>query len=264
MHDLKIAVATRHCGQPLKRSLETAAMIGARGVQLDVRNELRPGDLSETGRRQFQHQLRERLLTISSFEFPTRRALTDPESLDARVAGLKAALEFAWQLGATVVVGRIGRVPEDVDSDAYQLLVQVLNDIARHSNRVGAVYSLTPTIDSVSSLERLFEDVTDGPLGLNLDPAGLVMAGSDPVAVYRSLYSRVLSVQIRDGVRDIDGQGIEVPTGRGEVVWDELLALLSEGDYKGWLTVTRSSGDDRIGDMGRAIRFLQNVVNGQS
>lgn len=262
MPELRLAAATRHFGQPLKQVLDTAASIGAQGVQFDARNEFRVDELSETGRRQFRHQLSEKLLSIASFEYPTRRPFYEQESLDARVAGLKAALEFAYSMGVTVVVGRVGRIPEDTDSPQHKLLCDVLNDIARHSNRVGATFAITPSNDSNESLSTLFERVVDGPLALNLDPAGLVMNGNSPVDTYRAFYDRVLSVQIRDGLRDIDGQGLEVPVGRGDVVWDELLALLGEGAFRGWLVATRSTGDDRIADMARAIRFVRNVVAG--
>ena len=262
MPELRIAAATRHFGQPLKRVLDTAASIGAQGIQFDARNEFRPGQLSETGRRQFRHQLREKFLSIASFEYPTRRPFSEQDALDARVAGLKAALEFAYSMGVTVVVGRIGRIPDDTDSPQFQLLCDVLNDIARHSNRVGATYAITPSLDSIDALSTMFDRVIDGPLGLNLDPAGLAMNGNSPVDIYRTFYDRVLSVQLRDGLRDIDGQGLEVPVGRGEVVWDELLALLSEGAFHGWLVATRSTGDDKTNDMARAIRFVRNVVAG--
>ncbi|MHC4876732.1 MAG: sugar phosphate isomerase/epimerase family protein [Planctomycetota bacterium] len=262
MPELQLAVATRHFGLPLQRTLDAAVEIGARGLQFDVRNELKPSELSDTGRRAFKNRLREQLLTLASFEYPTRRSFCDEEALDARVAGLKGALEFAFSMGVTVVCGRIGRIPEDADSPKYRLLREVLNDIARHSNRVGATFAITPGVDSLDAIKRVLSDVTDGPIGINLDPAGLIMSENDPVEVYRGVYDRVLSVQLRDGLRDIDGQGIEVPVGRGEVVWDELLALLEEGSFRGWLVASRTTGDDKLGDMARALRFVRNLRAG--
>lgn len=262
MRTLRIAAATRHFNQPLKLAIETAADMGVQGLQIDARHELRPAELSESGRRQFKHELSERLMTLASFEYPTRRALTDPEDIDARIAGLKAVLDCSYSLGVTTVVARIGRIPEDVESEKYHLLVDVLNDIARQSNKVGTILAVTPTIESVEPLKTLFEKITEGPLGLHFDPAGLLMNGCRPLEVYRELHDRVLTVQLRDGLRDIDGQGIEVPVGRGEIAWDELLALLDDGQFGGWFVATRSQGEDRIGDMARAIRFLRQVAAG--
>ena len=262
MQPLKIAVATRHFAQPLKEALETASQIGAKGVRLDIRNELRPAELSATGRRHFRAQLGERQLTLSGFEYPTRRAFYDSDSLDARVAGIKASLDFAFQMGVTVVSGRIGRIPDDPQSPDFILLCDVLNDVARHSNRAGATFSITPSVDSVASVRSLFERVTEGPLGLNLDPGGLAMNGVSPLEIYQAFYDRVLAVQVRDGLQDLDGTGIEVPVGRGEVAWDDLIELLNEGRFSGWMTVTRTAGDDKVSDVARAIRFLNNVASG--
>jgi L-ribulose-5-phosphate 3-epimerase len=259
MIPVSLAVATRHFGMPLRRAIEYAGSMGAQGVQLDVCNELPPGELSETGRRQFKHSLRERLLSISSFEFPTLRSFYDQQDLDAQVFGLKSALQFAYQMGVRIVVGRIGRIPEDVESKEYELLIQVLNDIARHSNQVGATFAFTPNADSTESIKTLIGKVTEGPIGINLDPGGMAMNGMSWVETYRELYDRVTSVQVRDGIRDIDGQGVEVAVGRGEVAWDECLALLHEGSFEGWLTATRSGGDDSKGDLARAIQFIKNV-----
>ena len=263
MPALKFAAATRHFAQPIRQSIDTAAAIGATGVQFDVRNELKLSELSETGRRHLKRQLGEQLLELASFEYPTRRAFHDKAQLDARVAGLKGALEFAYSMGVTVVVGRVGRIPDDPELPTFHLLCEVMNDIARYSNKVGATFAITPTNDSVDGLRRLFEHVTDGPIGLNLDPAGLIMSDCDPVETYRAFYDRVLSVQIRDGLRDVDGQGVEVPLGRGEVVWDELLSLLEEGSFRGWLVAARSSGEEKVSDMARAIRFIRTVASGE-
>ena len=262
MSPLKIAVATRYFTQPLKQSLDTASQMGAKGVRFDVRNELRASELSDTGRRHFRTQLRERLLSLADFEYPTRRSFYDSNSLDGRVAGLKAAIDFAFQMGVPVVSGRIGRIPDDVESPEFSLLCDVLNDIGRHSNHAGATFAITPSVDSLSSLQAVFDRVTEGPLGLNLDPGGLAMNGVSPIEYYQAFHDRVIAVQVRDGLKDIDGTGIEVAVGRGEVAWDELVVLLTEGRYSGWLTVTRTAGEDKVSDMARAIRFLNNVAIG--
>lgn len=257
-----MSVATRHLNVPLPQALRSVAEAGARGVQLDVRNELKPHELGETGRADFLHQISEQLLTISAFEFPTRRAFYDQDALDGRVSALKGALDFAYLMKVKTVVGRLGRIPEDPQSPNFDLLVQVLNDIARHSNRCGATFAITPTADTPETVGRLLDRVTDGPIGINLDVGGMTMQALNPLGMYRAHFDRVIAVQARDGLRDIDGQGQEVPLGRGEVPWDELLATLHEGGYRNWLTVSRSAGDDKLGDSLRAMRFLQTVALG--
>jgi sugar phosphate isomerase/epimerase len=46
------------------------------------------------------------------------------------------------------------------------------------------------------------------------------------------------------------------------VEWEEVLALLGEAEYAGWLTVDRTQGEDRPGDIRRAMQYLKNVALG--
>jgi hypothetical protein len=120
---------------PLRESLRAAANLGAKGVQFDVREELKPGELADTGRRQLLHAIDELGLSIASLAFPMRRSFYDEEQLDGRVAAAKRALDHAWQLRARVLTVRIGKVPTDKESKPYQLLFDVLSDLAMAAER---------------------------------------------------------------------------------------------------------------------------------
>lgn len=253
------AVACHCLSVPLRRAARTAAELGAAGLQFDLRHELRPAELSETGRQQLRHDLEIEGISIASFSFPMRRSLYDPEHIDARVSGLKQALGFAYQLRVPIVVARIGAIPADSQSREYHLLVEVLNDVARHSNRVGATLAITPTRDTPDGLRTLLAQIQEGPLGLNFDPAAFAMSGQDAVAAYRQLHAQVLHITARDGVRDIDGDGREVPLGTGDVDWPELLALINEADYRNWITVDRTHSATPLVDAERALMYLKNV-----
>jgi sugar phosphate isomerase/epimerase len=67
---------------------------------------------------------------------------------------------------------------------------------------------------------------------------------------------------VRDATRIGDGTSTEVPVGRGEVAWQELLAVVHELDYRGWFCVDRTQGEDRAGDAGRAIQYLRSLELG--
>ena len=263
MEPLRRAVACHCLPQPIRRAIDAADELGATGIQFNARQELRPTDLSDSGRRQLWHDLQAEGLTISSLAFPTRRGLYDPEQLEARISGLKQTLEFAYQLHVPIVVARVGAIPADKDSEEYKLLVNVLSDVARHSNRVGTTLAITPTRDSAADLKELISQVTEGLVGINFDPAVFAMCGRDAVAAFRELHKHVLHITARDGVRDIDGSGQEVVFGRGDVDWPELIALLGEADYRGWLTVDRTGSDNATRDVGRALTYLKNVTHGE-
>lgn len=238
-----------------------AAELGAAGIQLDTRNELRPEEFSETGRRQFLHAVRELEISVASLVVPLRRSLVEQEELEVRVEAIKAAMQFAWDVKAPVVTARIGRIPA-ADSPEYALLLDVLNDLARHGNHVGSTFLVTPTWDTPQVLETLLGSITAGPIGIDFDPASFVMTGQNATDALRTLHRSVLHVLGRDGLREVDGGGVETPLGRGEVEWDEVLVLLGEMDYRGWVTVVRSQGDDKTADCARAIQYIRRIMQG--
>ena len=66
MEPLRRAVACHCLPQPIRRAIDTAVELGATGIQFNARQELRPTDLSDSGRRQLWHDLQAEGLTISS------------------------------------------------------------------------------------------------------------------------------------------------------------------------------------------------------
>jgi sugar phosphate isomerase/epimerase len=257
MRPLPLAIATRCLNQPLKPALVLASQFGAAGVQLDCRNELKPDELSATGRRELLHRLEEMRLSIASLDFPLRRGLFDPDRLDARIAALKQAMDFASLFRCRVVTVGLGRLPGDSEGP-QDLPLAVLSDLARHGNHVGVTLALGPGGEAPAALLELLRQVTAGPLGINFDPASVVSSGRSPVEVVAEWGTLLNHVMVRDATR----AGTEVPVGRGEVAWDELLAVVHELDFRGWFCIDRTQGDDRAGDAARAIQYVRSVELG--
>jgi sugar phosphate isomerase/epimerase len=255
----RIAIA-QHCfPQTLTQSLLPIAQAGAAGIEIDARDGLKPTDLSETGRRQLLHRLGELNLSVASLSFPTRGSLQEPMRLDERISAVKKVMQFAYQLKAGIVAVRLGPIPAEQESVEYSSLLEILNDLARFGNHEGVTVALTPGRDSAVRVASLLSAVTEGPIGVTFDPAVQVMSGHNPVSAVRSLHNFLAQIQVRDAISDIDGTGVEVAVGRGEVVWDELLALIDETGFRGWFSIDRTGGDDRAGDAARAVSYLKQV-----
>src|SRR5947208_2509724 len=122
MRQFRLAVAPRCFHQPLDQSIKSASELNVPGLQLDIRNELRASDLTETGRRDFLYRLKENGLTISGAVFPLNYPLYDPNKLDVRVAAIQDAMRFAFSIRATTLCIRIGRIPDEESSKEWQLL----------------------------------------------------------------------------------------------------------------------------------------------
>jgi sugar phosphate isomerase/epimerase len=261
MRPLPLAISTRCLNQPLKPALVLAAQFGAAGVQLDVRNELKPDELSATGRRELLHRLEEMRLSIASLDFPLRRGLLDPDRLDARISALKQAMDFASLLRCRVVTVRLGRLPGENEGTKDPPLA-VLSDLAGHGNHVGVTLALGPGGESPTPLLALLRQVVAGPLGINFDPASVVSAGRSPTEAAPEWGTYLSHVMVRDATREGDGTSTEVPVGRGEVPWQELLAVIYELNYRGWFCVDRTQGENRPGDAARAVQYLRSLELG--
>jgi len=260
MKPQRIAVSLTALNLPLRQALRRVEEMDADGVQFELGRHFTRDDMTESARRQLLHELDELGLGISSLVVPVSRPLADWDGLEARIDGLKQAMLLAFQLQAGVVAFRTGRIPADANSPEYETLCGLLNELARHANHVGALPSVSWAGEPTQAVVDLLANVKDGPLGVNFDPAAVIPSGRSPAAVYSELVDCVNHITIRDAVRDIDDAVVEVPVGRGEVPWDEFLALTVEADYRGWMTAARTQGDDKAGDVARAVKYVRTVL----
>ncbi len=68
---------------------------------------------AQTGLREVRRLLEEHDLRVAAVGFRTRRGYDVADEIDKRVAGTKAAMQFAADLRAPVVVNQVGRVPAE-------------------------------------------------------------------------------------------------------------------------------------------------------
>jgi sugar phosphate isomerase/epimerase len=234
--------------------------LGAEAVEIDARHELKAADLSHTGVRQVRKMLDDLNLRVSCVSFRTRRGYHVADDLERRLEATRQAMKLAYDLGTNIVVNHIGRVPSDDDAAASETLVQALLDLGRYGQKVGAFLAAETGTDSGEALAGLLARVPSGSVGVDLNPARLVIHGHSPAEAVRALGPLVMHVHATDATRDLAaGRGVEVPLGRGSAEFPELLALLEEHQYRGYLTIERHGSDDPVGEIGQAVEFLRNL-----
>ncbi len=253
----KICVATRSLRCPLRTGLELAGRLGADGVELDLRSELPLTELSPSAIRQLRKLLEDLRLRVGVASFPTRRGFGDPAELDRRLEATRAAMKGAGQLGAKVLVVRLGPVPAQADSPAHTLLVESLTSLARHGEHVGVRLALVASGASIDPLPALLAELPSESLGVSIDPAELLADGHSPGGAAALLGGSLLHLYATDAVRDLSSKGaVVVELGRGSVDWPEFLAQLEEHDYQGWATLLLREGGS-LGELENAIRYLR-------
>jgi sugar phosphate isomerase/epimerase len=258
--ELKIGVQISSLGLPLKKGLETAFRVGARAVELDARQHVRPGQLTSTGLRQLKKTLDDLDLKVCGLGFRTRRGYNVIEKLQERIEATKQVMSMAYQLGANVVVNQIGRVPEEAEGQDWDLLVDVLSELGRHAHHCGAFLAAETGSESGPQLAKLIAALPEGSLGVTLNPGNLVVNSFSAAEAVDAIGTSIMYVHAKDGVRDLaQGRGVEVPLGRGSADFPTLIGKLEEHTYRGYFTVERENADDPVGEVAAAIEYLKNM-----
>jgi sugar phosphate isomerase/epimerase len=257
---VKIGIQLASLRLPFKKALHTAGDLGAEAVEIDARNEVNVRQLGQTGLRELRKILNDRNLRVCAVTFRTQRGYNVMDGLDRRIAATKEALKFAYDIGSSVVVNHIGRVPKESQGPEWDLLVEVLSDIGKFGQHVGAWLAAETGTEEGADLARLIAALPTGSLGVNFDPGNLVVNGYPVRAALDSLGSHVMHVHAKDGVRDLaQGRGIEVPLGRGSVDFAELIGGLEEHDYRGFYTIEREKSADPVFEIGQAVKYLRSL-----
>jgi L-ribulose-5-phosphate 3-epimerase len=258
---MKIGIRLESLGLPLRGALREAERLGVAGVQVDAVGDLAPDKLSQTGRREFRHLLRGHNLELTALGCPMRRGLNVAENLDQRIDHVRRVLAQSVELGPRLVIVEGGRIADDPAGPASAILTESLLALGQAGDRLGAVLALESGPASGETLARLLSSLDTGGLGVNLDPANLLIHGFDPQAAIAALGRRIVHAHAKDARQaSASRAAAEVPIGHGDIDWLGLLGALEEADYRGWLTVERESGENRLADVAAGVAFLRRLV----
>jgi L-ribulose-5-phosphate 3-epimerase len=262
MNRVKIGVRLESFGLPLRRALQEAERLGVGGVQVDAAGDLSPNVLSQTGRREFRHLLRSHNLELTALGCPLRHGLDTPENQDGRIDHVRKAMSLSFDLGPRIAIVQAGRVPaEDEVSPRAALLTESLTILGQHGDRSGTVLALETGLESGAALAKYLDNFDTGGLGVNLDPANLLMREFDPYGSARALQGKVVHCHAKDARKAGTSRAAqEVALGAGDIDWMQFLGVLEEIEYRGWLVVERESGGGGSQEMAAAVAFLRRFI----
>ena len=260
MPALKIGIQLSSLQLPFKKALHTAAQLGAHAVEIDARGQLNPSQWGRTAARHLRITLEKLDLRVCALGFRTRWGYDVLEGLDRRITATRDAMKLAYELGAAVVVNRVGQIGGQQPGPQWDLLVEVLGDLGNYAQRTGAWLAAETGTESGEDMARLIDALPEGLIGVNLDPGKLIINGFSPSEAVAALGPHILHVHATDGVRDLaQGRGLEVPLGRGSADFPALLGALEDHDYRGYFTIERADADDPVTEIGQALQYLRNL-----
>lgn len=167
--------------------------------------------------------------------------------------------EIASGLGLSLVTFHAGFIPHDRDDAERAVMIDRLRRIIDIFADQGVQLGLETGQETAATLEGLLEDVDRESVGVNFDPANMILYGmGDPIEALATLGPRIVQAHLKDATATTTpGQwGTEVPVGSGEVDWLAFGQLLSMLPASIPVVFEREAGDDRIQDICAGVAAL--------
>lgn len=206
-----------------------------------------------------------------------RRGLDVAENLEPRLEQIREAMALAFDLGPRLVTIPIGKldfpplpqvegaeatspppsilIPSKPPSGA-DLLKESLDALGKHGDRTGVNVALEAGLDDPAAVVANLERFDAGSLGVDFNPANLLLNGFNPYDAIQTFAKRLIHVHAQDARRISPSKLATVALGHGDLDWLQLLAHFEEIDYRGHVTVL---ADDR-NDVAAGVAFLQRFV----
>jgi sugar phosphate isomerase/epimerase len=279
---MKLGIRLESLGLPLRKAIQEASRMGAAGVQADAMGDLSPEQMTQTGRREFRNLLRSLDLELLALNCPLRRGLDKAENLQPRIEHVREVMSLSYDLGPRMVVVEMPPIPDDKPiapptptlspgglilgaapsaEDPAKLLRESLTDLGSHGDRTGTTLALECGVDPADKLASYLDSFHSGGLAVSYDPANMLMNGHDPIAGLSALHAKIAHVYARDARKSSASRTTqEVPLGAGDIDWMTFVAVLDTINYRGWLTVRRESGQNRVGDVENGLALLRRFV----
>jgi len=181
-----------------------------------------------------------------------------PATRAARERRMIEVSDFAAAIGCPGIATHIGFLAEDM---AVRETVRRICDHAAGHNQT---FALETGQEPAEVLLDFIHDVNRENLGINFDPANMILYGTgDPIEALGLLAPHVLSIHAKDGdwPAHPNTLGEEKPLGQGAVGIEKFIAELKRIGYYGPIAIEREARDpsQRLRDIKSAIAILSTL-----
>ena len=280
MKQFPIGIIINSFRTDIPTSVKKAAECGAQGIQVYATSgEMAPENLVGAKRKEFLDLVKSNGLVISALCGDLGGGGFIHKDLnEARIEKSKRILDLAKELETDIVTTHIGVVPSDPNHDRYKIMQEACHELAEYADSIDAHFAVETGPETSAVLKGFLDSLNSTGVGVNLDPANLVMVtGDDPVGAVHNLKKYIVHTHAKDGKqifyrdpeivygikKDVivtDDSFLEVPLGEGSVNWPNYLAALEEIGYNGFLTIEREVGDNPERDIKAAVDFLNGLM----
>jgi len=182
---------------------------------------------------------------------------------ERRITELKRAGSFAHKIGLPAIITHVGFIPENAYDPLFQEVVIAVREIAVHLEQLGMEFWFETGQETPVTLLRMIQEVNTPNLGINLDPANLILYGKgNPIDALDVFGKYVRNIHAKDGLYPTDPMqlGKEVKVGTGRVRFPEFVRRLKEIGFSGEFIIEREiSGEQQARDILETIKYLQEL-----
>ena len=264
-----------------KTAILKAAELGADGIQMySTKGENSPENLTNEKRRELLDFVKSNGLKFSALCGDLGKGFGNPELNPEHIEKSKRILDLAKELETDVVTTHIGVVPVDEKHERYKIMQEACFELSRYADSIGAHFAIETGPETSAVLKNFLDKLGSRGVGVNLDPANLVMVtGDDPVQAVYNLKDYIVHTHAKDGImlyktnpeyayriipkpEDIKDIKLyrEMPLGEGSVPFTPYLKALEDIGYKGFLTIEREAGENPSADIFTAKQFLLDII----
>jgi len=197
-------------------------------------------------------------------EGPTTIGLVPADMRNRRTAALINAAHVAAGIGVQSITTHVGFIPEFPGDEDYYGTLQALKAVAATCAAEGIDFWFETGQETPVTLLRMIQDIGEDNVGINLDPANLLMYGKgNPIDAVDVFGQYVRGMHAKDGEYPTDGTslGVEKPLGEGRVNFPELMPKLKEKGFCGAVTIEREiAGPQQIADIKHAMKLLEPLL----
>lgn len=203
-------------------------------------------------------------ITWNFYEGQLTLGLIPTEYRYERLKTLMNGSDFAKKMQIKNIVTHVGYMPENPYDPKYMEVIIALKALAGKCMDNGQNFLFETGQETPVTLKRTIEDMGFDNVGINLDPANLLMYGKgNPVDALDIFGEYVMGVHGKDGMYPVNGRelGIEKPLGQGRVDYPKFIAKLKEIGYTGDITIEREiSGEEQKKDIMKAKELLESLI----
>ena len=167
---------------------------------------------------------------------------------------------LAENAGIGMITLHAGFIPEDDSNPERGVMIERLQKIADIFAREGLCLALETGQESAEALLGILVAIDRPRVGVNFDPANMVLYGSgDPIEAMEMLSEHIVQVHLKDALEPArEGRwGRETPLGKGDVDWDRFFQLAKELPREVDAIIEREGGDNRVGEIREAVDFVR-------